>query len=42
MIRASKGGCLFRAPEKIRLDNPDLKAVDTYEEFYDTLTGFLA
>jgi phosphoserine/homoserine phosphotransferase len=41
MIRASKGGCLFRAPEKIRLDNPDLKAVDTYEEFYDTLTGFL-
>ena len=41
MIRASKGGCLFRPPEKIRADNPDLKAVETYADFYDTLTGFL-
>ena len=41
MIRASKGGCLFRAPESIRADNADLKAVETYAEFFDVLTSFL-
>ena len=41
MIRASKGGCLFRAPEGIRADNPDLKAVDTYEDFLATIVAAL-
>ena len=33
MIRASKAGCLFRAPEAIKAANPDLQAVETYEDF---------
>ena len=32
MIRASKAGFLFRAPESIKAQNPDLPAVDSYEE----------
>ena len=38
MIRASKAGFLFRSPEKIRADNPDLPA---FEEFDDLLNGIL-
>lgn len=34
MIRASKAGFLFRAPDSIRADNPDLPAFETYEDFY--------
>ena len=33
MIRASKTGFLFRSTEKIKADNPDLPAYETYEEF---------
>ena len=33
MIRASKAGFLFRSTEKIKADNPDLPAFETYEEF---------
>lgn len=33
MIRASKAGFLFRATDKIKADNPDLPAYETYEEF---------
>ena len=33
MIRASKAGLLFRATDKIKADNPDLPAYETYEEF---------
>ena len=32
MIRASKAGFLFRSPESIRRDNPDLPACETYDE----------
>ena len=32
MIRASKAGILFRSPEGIRRDNPDLPACETYDE----------
>jgi phosphoserine/homoserine phosphotransferase len=34
MIRASKAGFLFRAPDSIMADNPDLPAFETYEDFY--------
>ena len=32
MIRASKAGFLFRTTEQIRRDNPDLPALETYDE----------
>ena len=32
MIRASKAGFLFRSTEKIKADNPDLAAYETYDE----------
>lgn len=32
MIRASKAGFLFRSPESIRRDNPDIPACETYDE----------
>ena len=32
MIRASKAGFLFRAPESIKADNPDLQAFESYDE----------
>jgi len=37
MIRASKAGFLFRAPEKIKAANPDVKALDEYDELYDAI-----
>ena len=37
MIRASKAGFLFRAPEKIKAENPDVRALDEYEELYDAI-----
>ena len=33
MIRASKAGFLFRSTDKIRTDNPDLPAFESYDEF---------
>ena len=39
MIRASKAGFLFRAPDAIRAANPDLPAFETYDEL---LGGILA
>ena len=33
MIRASKAGFLFRSTDKIKADNPDLPAFETYGEF---------
>ncbi len=38
MIRASKAGFLFRAPEKIRAENPDVVALEEYDELYDAIT----
>ena len=32
MIRASKGGFLFKSPEKIKNENQDVKTVESYEE----------
>lgn len=32
MIRASKAGFLFRSPESIKKDNPDLEAFETYAD----------
>ena len=35
MIRASKAGFLFRSTDKIKADNPDLEAFETYDQLYD-------
>ena len=32
MIRASKAGFLFKSTDKIKADNPDLAAFETYDE----------
>lgn len=37
MIRASKAGFLFRAPEKIKAENPDVRAIEEYDELYDAI-----
>ena len=37
MIRASKAGFLFRAPESIRQANPDIAAFETYEELREAI-----
>ncbi len=37
MIRASKAGFLFRSPDSIKADNPDLAAYETYDELYDAI-----
>ena len=37
MIRASKAGFLFKSTEKIKKDNPDLEAFETYDELLDAI-----
>ena len=37
MIRASKAGFLFRAPEKIKAANPDVRALEEYDELYNAI-----
>lgn len=37
MIRASKAGFLFRAPEKIKVANPDVRALEEYDDLYDAI-----
>ena len=37
MIRVSKAGFLFRAPEKIKEANPDVRAIEAYDELYDAI-----
>ena len=32
MIKASKAGFLFKSTDKIKADNPDLPAYETYDE----------
>ena len=39
MIRASKAGFLFRSPEKIREDNPDIPACEEYDELLALIKG---
>lgn len=41
MIHTADGGCLFRAPEKILEEEPDLKLSTTYDEFLQTIREFL-
>ena len=37
MIRASKAGFLFRAPEKISGANPDVRAIEEYDDLYNAI-----
>lgn len=37
MIRASKAGFLFRAPEKIKTANPDVQAFEEYDDLFDAI-----
>ena len=39
MIRASKAGFLFRAPESIRRDHPDIPACESYDELMALIKG---
>lgn len=41
MIRSSKAGFLFRAPDSIKADNPDIPAFETYDEFFAGITAAL-
>ena len=42
MIRASKAGFLFKSTDKIKADNPDLPAYETYEELLNAIKAQLA
>lgn len=37
MIRASKKGFLFKSPDSIKADNPDLEAYETYDELLEAI-----
>lgn len=37
MIDASKAGFLFRAPEKLRNERPDLQVFEEYDDLYDAI-----
>lgn len=37
MIKASKAGFLFKSPESIKADNPDLPAFDEYDELLNAI-----
>ena len=41
MIRAGRSGFLFRAPEQIRRENPDLPAFETYDALLQAILGVL-
>ena len=41
MIRKADCGCLFRAPENILKEEPDLKLCTTYDEFYREIEAFV-
>jgi len=40
MIREADGGCLFRAPEKIRKDCADIRCVDSFDELLAEINNF--
>ncbi|QOS69739.1 bifunctional phosphoserine phosphatase/homoserine phosphotransferase ThrH [Eggerthella guodeyinii] len=42
MIRASKAGFLFKSPDSIKQDNPDLPAYEEYDELMAAIAGALA
>ncbi len=41
MIKASKAGFLFKSTDKIKADNPDLPAFDTYDELLAAIKAVL-
>ncbi len=41
MIHLADKGCLFRAPENIIKEEPDLKLCKTYDEFYSEIKSFI-
>jgi phosphoserine/homoserine phosphotransferase len=41
MIREADSGCLFRAPESIRKDCADIFCVDTFDDLFAKIDGFL-
>ncbi|GHT92707.1 phosphoserine phosphatase [Spirochaetia bacterium] len=41
MIREAAAGSLFRAPQKIRDDNPGIPCADTYDELLEKIDAFL-
>ena len=41
MIHTADKGCLFRAPERILLEEPDLKLCTTYDEFFNEIEAFV-
>lgn len=42
MIKASKGGFLFKSTDKIKADNPDIPAYETYDELMGAIKKVLA
>ena len=42
MIQASKAGFLFKSTEQIKKDNPDVKAVETYDELMTAIKEVMA
>jgi phosphoserine/homoserine phosphotransferase len=40
MIHEADGGCLFRAPEKIRRDYPHIPCVDSFDELFGRIEDF--
>ncbi len=41
MIRASRAGFLFRSTERIKAENPDLPAFDSYDDFFAAIVAAL-
>ena len=41
MIRKADKGCLFRAPQNILKEEPDLKLCTTYDEFFEEIRSFV-
>ena len=41
MIRASKAGFLFKSTDKIKSDNPDLPAFETYDDLLQAIKNAL-
>jgi len=42
MLRAADHGLLFRAPDRVRVDNADLTALDDYDELLERINGLTA
>ncbi len=41
MIKAGKAGFLFKSTERIKADNPELPAYETYEELMEAIKAVL-